>query len=55
MYTYNAPSCGIPMELRIKLRPWKNNTMKIHIKAKELSFLGMCGGRKEKGNGNNMI
>ena len=28
------------MELRTKLRPWKNRIKKIHINAKELSFLG---------------
>ena len=33
------------MALRIKLRPWKNK-IKIHINAKELSFLGVCGGRE---------
>ena len=47
-YAYAAPSCGIPMELRTKLRPWKNNTKKIHIKAKELSFLEMSGERERE-------
>ena len=28
------------MALRIKLRPWKNRIKKIHMNAKELSFLG---------------
>ena len=32
------------MALRIKLRPWKNRTKKIHVNAKELSFLGVCRG-----------
>ena len=39
------------MELRTKLKPWKNNTKKIHIKAKELSFLGMSGEREERKGG----
>ena len=45
MYAYAAPSCGIPMGLRTKLRSWKDNTKKIHIKVKEMSFLGMRAGR----------
>ena len=41
------------MALRIKLRPWKNRTKKIHINAKELSFLGVCGGReRDRGESN---
>ena len=46
VYAYAALSCGIPMALRTKLRSWKNNTKKIHIKVKKLSFLEMCGGRE---------
>ena len=38
--TYAAPRLGIPMALRIKLRPWKNRIKKIHMNAKELSLLG---------------
>ena len=30
----------MPIALRIKLRPWKNRIKKIHMNAKELSFLG---------------
>jgi hypothetical protein len=39
----------MPMALRIKLRPWKNKMNKIHINAKELSLLKVCGGREREG------